>query len=68
MPEDRLDNLLNEIRNEPVPDGEAAAAQARVWENWPRPPRRPAPNSGPTSPFTRQDAWKDRANCFWKTI
>ncbi len=32
MPEDRLDNLLNEIRSEEIPAAEIAAAQARVWD------------------------------------
>lgn len=32
MPEDRLERLLNEMRNENVPTEEIAAAQARVWD------------------------------------
>jgi len=32
MPEDRLERILNEMRNEDVPVEEIAAAQARVWD------------------------------------
>ncbi|RPI13608.1 MAG: hypothetical protein EHM65_05105, partial [Acidobacteriales bacterium] len=32
MPEDRLDNLLNEMREETAPATEVTAAKARVWE------------------------------------
>ncbi len=31
MPEDRLEKLLNEMREETVPTGEVTAATARVW-------------------------------------
>jgi hypothetical protein len=33
MPEDRLEDLLNEMRNENVPPEEVAAAKARVWQS-----------------------------------
>ncbi len=68
MSEDRLEELINEMRNESAPPEEAAAAKGRVWQKLAAAQPSVCPEFQATWRRTRLRALRAHDGCCLKTI